>query len=302
MKFLLVVLLIVFLLGCTSPTPTPSTVNCSLDPSVDSFASLRAEDLPVVPEGWGTPKRLGFNTDCWEDSANISPDGKKLYFSQYTGLDLIGDFTKGQFSGRIFDYVSEYPFNSATRSNLVPEPFAAGGVNISGNDMYYHSNQYYFEDGKGDSDIYKNGERLPWNDFEEEGDPYYCAPLDELYYWITSEGVNTIFVYKDGSKQKLPSPINSGKGDMQPWLTPDCQTMYFASSRGHDGKGYHLLQIYRSTRLSENEWSEPEVFLSSNLAVAEPSFSDDGKRMAFVQMFKTPKGEFILDVYSMERE
>lgn len=296
----LVVLLLIFFLGCTTPAPNPPVANCSLDSSVDSYASLRAEDLPVIPEGWGTPKRLGFNTDCWEDSANISPDGKKLYFSQYTAVDLIADATKGQYSGKIIGYESEYPFDTVKKTTWVKEPFSIAGLNQAGDDFYYNSNETA-GDGKNDTDIYRNFERLSFNDSEDDSDPHYCPATDELYFWSTREGNNFIYVYKDGARHKLPAPINSGLGDMQPFLTPDCQEMYFTSGRGNTGDGHRFFSIYHSTRLGEDSWSEPELFLFSSIGVAEPSMSDDGQSFFFVQLFRTPEQGFVMDVYSMEK-
>jgi len=307
MKTLFSVLLVIFFLGCTSPSP-PSA-DCSLDPSVDSYASVRAQDMITPPPGWSAPQRLGINTDCWEDSSNLSPDGKKLYFVRYTGTDLLHDAIAGSFPGKLYAYGSEYPFTSVEKLTsilnvqLPPDPFAIGGVNISSQDVYYHSNQDYLNDQKGDTDIYQNGIRLPEpiNSEFDEDDPYYCAAKGELYFWSKREGPNTIFVSKNGKVSALPAPINSGKGDMQPWLTPDCQSLYFASGRGQVN-GLHLLEIYRSTRLGEDSWSEPELFLDGRIATGEPTLSDDGKRMTFVQMFQTPEGKYILDIFMMEKE
>ncbi|MDP6727257.1 MAG: hypothetical protein QF847_08450, partial [Candidatus Marinimicrobia bacterium] len=95
----------------------------------------------------------------------------------------------------------------------------------------------------------------------------------------------------------LPEPINlPGNLELQPFLTDDCQTMYFTSSRGKLISNFPL-QVYKSQRLGEFEWSDPELFISYPQpegmfgGVGEFSMTRDGKQMVFLELTITLEGD-----------
>ena len=133
---------------------------------------------------------------------------------------------------------------------------------------------------------------------EHEGNPHYCDAMEELYANIEYESGDTdIAVFKDGVTTFLPEPINLPENlDLQPFLTDDCQTMYFTSSRGSVISNFPL-QIYKSQRLGEFEWSEPELFISYPQpegmfgGVGEFSMTRDEKQMVFLELTITLEGD-----------
>lgn len=262
------------------------------------WQAVRDKDVAQVSgTGWSVPQRFEVSTDFMEDGPYISGDGNKLYFIYYEeGVTRDIDI-----------FVSEKPFITKTRADISTEIFSDGGLMIDGNDFYYMSNKLLpGEPEKSefvDDNIYKNDEVLSFNDPDiDEEDPHYCAEKDELYFWYSSglfrDGTHgsdgEIYVFKNDELTKLPAPINDGGENIQPFLTTDCQTMYFTSSRG--GR----LKIFKSERLGEDEWDVPELFISSKVAVGEPTMTDDGKLFSFVQAF-VDKGKRNFDIFYIEK-
>ena len=243
---------------------------------------------------WNEPVALGLNSKLWEDGVYITGDGKTLYYVIYPGEDLVHDVINNDFKGDIDIYYSEYPFTEGKKHELSEKPWSEGGVMISGDDTYYMSNKPVDKKDKTyDDNIYKNDKLLDFNTDYSEGDPHYCNIKDELYFWYEK----TIYVYKNDKVEKLLSPINNGEENIQPFLTPDCQTMYFTSKRNSD----KVLKIYKSKRLDDDNWDEPLVVIESNGSVGEPTLTDDGKKIFFVQIFYN-EGKFSSDLYYAEKK
>ena len=263
---------------------------------INPWASIRAKDVALLESGWSIPQRVPVSSEDWEDGAFITGDGKKLYFAFYKG-DLFADVARNKFNGDIDVYYSNYPFTQKIKEPISESIWSEGGVMISGKDKYYHSNRMNLSDvdKKAVVDrIYKNGKALELGLGNiSANDPHYCAAKNELYFWVSNGPVKKeIYVYKNGISKMLPAPINEGHVNMQPFLTPDCQTMYFSSGRTAD-----TLWIYRSKRLGENSWSEPIPVVRSKYGVGEPTLTDDGQKFFFVQLFKSPKGVFDCDIF-----
>ncbi|MBI4363036.1 MAG: PD40 domain-containing protein [Euryarchaeota archaeon] len=254
-----------------------------------------------VPPGWTAPVKLGFNDEGWEDSPYLSRDGRTLYFFHHPGPDLINkmeEALKIRIDGRI--YTSQSPFTTkqvhpASTPDLATE--AGPYVALSG-DLYYHANKRSIElQREVPESIYKNGERLDLGTGGKETNPHYCDAMGELYF---DSGDQDILLYKDGKATLLPAPINlPGNSDFQPFLTDDCQTMYFTSGRG---SGAAWLAIYRSQRLGQFDWSEPELFISHPHGVGEFTMTADGRQMAFAQLSRAADGGVRIDIYHSRRE
>ncbi|MBI4705363.1 MAG: PD40 domain-containing protein [Deltaproteobacteria bacterium] len=105
------------------------------------------------------------------------------------------------------------------------------------------------------------------------------------------------FWWADGSWQgpeKLGAAVNSGAGDMQPFLMADESYLLWTSQRG----GYP--QIYRAARLGENEWGPAELVVSGP-PVGSPSLTDDGRLLCFAALAPA-MGGFEADVYCARAE
>ena len=255
----------------------------------DNIPSVSDTKIDILASGWSDPIKLAVNSNLWEDGAFISGDGNTIYFAVYQG-DLINDVLKGDLKPNIEVYFSQKPFTNKQLYSISEPIYSEGGVMISGNDVYYMSNKDT-SDGKYDTDIYKNGIKMPFSTSEDEDDPHYCALKDELYFW---KGDGDIYVYKNNAVVRLSSPINSEKQDIQPFLTPDCNTMYFSSDR--EG----TLAIYRAERIGDNEWSSPIKLISSQYGVGEPTLTDDGRKIFFVVLSKTNE-RYDSDIYYIEK-
>ncbi len=266
-----------------------------------------ASNPRVSPEWKSTPVRLGANDDGWEDSLYVTPDGARIYFAYYPG-DLINDARKGSFKDDIDIYFSDYPFitkQKETRFNLSEDIWSATGpqVTVRG-DFFYTSNSDYLRDQKSDADIYLNGERLPFNDAlgpdQEFGNPHYCASHDEL--WIDEQDTR-MWVLKNAQANGFAGKPELAPTDalpfFQPWLSEDCQVLYFSSNRGDvPGKGP---AIYTSQR-TDDAWGTPVPVVSNDVGVGEPTLTGDGKKLFFIQLFKNDRGEFTSDMFYVERK
>ena len=105
-----------------------------------------------------------------------------------------------------------------------------------------------------------------------------------------------IYINKNNQTKVLPAPINDGNRNIQPFLTPNCQEMYFSSTRGNGN-----MKIFKSKRLGEETWGQPEVVASSQVAVGEPTLTDNGNTLFFVQIFRSPQGAMNADIFYVER-
>jgi outer membrane protein OmpA-like peptidoglycan-associated protein len=114
----------------------------------------------------------------------------------------------------------------------------------------------------------KNGDWVPVRNLgtpintpiNNEGAQSLSADGNRMYYTFCA-GVCNLFVsdrQPDGSwgrPQKLPEPVNlSYSSEKQPSISPDGRTLYFVSNRG-GGKGKY--DVWYSTRLGDNRWSDP---------------------------------------------
>lgn len=289
----------------------PNKHNTLAKPSSD-WAKIQAKDIAQLEPGWSKPVRIGANGKHWEDSSFIMPDGKTLYFAIYPGEDLIRDATKGDFKGDIDNYRSAYPFHTKvkeTRHNLSADIYSANGIMVdSKGNFWYHSNYQGKEDGKYDDDIFRNDKWLPFNTDKPMANPHYCEAYDEL--WFDGIPDEEIVVIRDAEKsgfrnkpKTIPAPINSERSkihDSQPWLSQDCNTLYFSSTRDNHGKGPF---VYRSKRLGSDpfSWSTPKLVIRSKIGVGEPTLTANQSRIFFTQVFSHPDGRFTTDLFYAER-
>ena len=288
--------------------------------------SDRDSNIELVPatiheEGWETPRKLPFNDEGWEDSPYLTRDGKQLLFFYHPWPDLavpevvekateivVTDperAVREGIDGKI--YVSDYPFTGKRvhpiSSDSSPASECCPYLSKSG-ELFYGSTREAFEKMKDvPTSIYVDGRRLDIKTGGSEDNPHYCDALDEL--WFDCPGDTNICVMKDAKKkdyrgvvERAPYPINvEGSQNFQPFLTDDCNTLYFSSTRG-DGQ---TIAIYRSERRGDGGWTEPVLFVSHPAGVAELSMTSDGRAMAFAQLFWREDGTPGIDIWYSER-
>lgn len=291
----------------------------------------------ILEEGWKPAKNIGFpvNTSGWEDSANISFDGKRLYFT-YLPWDLVGVLEKGEvvvsgpkrgfnlYNADIFvcerDEQGNWgepkilEFCRQEFSEIGPQETADGSrIYLSGNFGKY---------GFGKNDIWAvTLEAGQWGNFINLGntlnsayfeeDPSISREEDEIYFWSDDLpgglGGHDIWVSKKKNNvwskpENLGEPINSVHNDFQPHLVLAGDTLYFTSDRGGQGSA-----IFKSRRRADGSWMQPEVVISADpstgaIGVGEPTLTSDGKFLYFVTAYRSKYGEYDCDIMFIERQ
>jgi len=76
--------------------------------------------------------------------------------------------------------------------------------------------------------------------------------------------------------------------------------MYLTTNRGDipsQGRA-----IYRSQRINEDDWTEPEPVVWSKIGAGEGTLTDDGQQLFFIQLFRTPTGKYTSDMHYIKRQ
>tara|TARA_Y100000310_G_C20576586_1_gene760714 strand:- start:137 stop:1213 length:1077 start_codon:yes stop_codon:yes gene_type:complete len=139
----------------------------------------------------------------------------------------------------------------------------------------------------------------------EEGDPYVNTEDNEMFFLSrrpsNMQGDNIYRSVKVNGEwqtpELMPEPVNSNGNDMQTFLFEDY--LYFSSDRGVSGAP---IAIYKSKRVENNEWGEPELVIKGNFGVGELSLPSDGSRLYFEQIFTDGEGHFNADMMYVERK
>jgi hypothetical protein len=268
-----------------------------------------ADGLAIIQEeGWSIPVKLPVDDDGAEDGTYITRDGRHVLFYHVP--------TWGHSDADPQIYFTERPFLTRQVHPITSEDFnaEAGPYLSEAGDIYYARTFIVLEptphQERPISIVINDGTTiLDMGTGVIEDNPHYCDAMDELYANIEhATGDTDIAVFKDGQTTILPEPINLPERlDLHPFLTDDCQTMYFTSSRGL-AVGSFSLQIYRSERLGELEWSEPELFIShpqpgaaegTHGGVGEFSMTRDGKQRVFLELTITTQGEDLIGTNKM---
>lgn len=150
------------------------------------------------------------------------------------------------------------------------EDVGAACVSSDGNEIYFSASNW--SDGFGSCDVYcvifKDGK---WsrpenikaiNTSEWESQPCISYDGKELYFVRRNRRLATSDIYvsmrdHDGTwmkPSKLNHNINTDGNEMAPFIYYDGKTLYFSSDT-HPGMGGY--DLFVSTRVSDNEWSEP---------------------------------------------
>jgi hypothetical protein len=277
---------------------------------VDSSPIDGIEDVIVTieEEGWSTPVKLGVSDKGREDSTYITKDGRYLLFYHDPA---VGVFAESKEEGNQNDpkvYFSKRPFvTKEVHPISAKDPFnVEAGPSIADNGDIYYTKTFIKllpkpHEAMTRRTVVNGGERIiDMGSGHAESDPYYCDAENELYAdVIFSEDPidQDIAMYKNGKLNYLPAPINSKETiDFQAFLSEDCQTIYFTSSRKAKTSIFPF-QVYKAKRLSEFEWAEPELFISFPQdkmgGVGEFTMTRDGRQLVFTQLVITElNGEY----------
>ncbi|MBI4451066.1 hypothetical protein HY642_03765 [Candidatus Woesearchaeota archaeon] len=301
---------IVFLLFLSLAGCEDASNGAGKEESNAEWERLRAEDIPVLSSEWSKPVPLGVNAyDGWLDSVHVADDGKTIYYVFYPGNDLITDSSTGHLKGDADIYMSDAPFETHGQVNkyfMNEVPWSACCVQLDADgNFWYNSNREGRAGGSAEGNydyhpVFRNDELLAFNDkklkFE---DVFYCKAKDEL--WLVGDGelYTLAGAAANGFRGKpvnAPAPITEGG---QPFLTQDCNTLYFTTNRGDvDSEGP---AIYRSQR-SGDAWSDPVPVAWSRTGVGEYTLTADGKKAFLVQLLRNEKGAFRIRVLSAEKK
>jgi len=302
----MIIVVLFFFLAITGGKPYahPFTVLDDVDSSpVAGVADGKAE---ILEEGWSVPVKLPVSDEGREDSTYITRDGRYLLFYYDP---TVGGFQESVEGGKKEDpkiYYSKRPFVTKQVHPISTDDFnAEAGPSISENGDIYYTKTFIKllptpHEARPRTTVVNGGERIvDMGIGEAQGDPFYCDAMDELYasimYLDQEDQDQDLAVYKNEVATILPEPINlPGSSDFQPFLTDDCQTMYFTSTRGRTQNMFPL-QVYKSNRLDEFKWSEPELFISFPKdivgGVGEFTMTRDGKQMVYLELIITKEDE-----------
>ncbi|MCR4368569.1 MAG: hypothetical protein NUV67_01545 [archaeon] len=316
--------------------PYASVVPESINSDDDYWEYVRANDIAITSSGWGTPKLLSLSSPGWEEGNYISADGKTFFYI-YTTADVFKFLLSGELKepGSKLDNNNQctHPQNpnphtcgkwpradlfysekigsdwSAPKPHPITLDGPVGGITLVGeNKAYFMSG---FEDDVEDIG-YAERENGVWgkkvkiesvSSGYSDSDPYVNSEDNEMFFWSNRpaqfKGNNIYRSVKENGEWQAPellsAPINSDSDDMQTFIFGE--DLYFSSGGEPGGK----MRIFKSKRLGENQWGEPELVISSKFAVGEPSITSDGKILYFEQIFADGKGNFNPDLMYVER-
>jgi Tol biopolymer transport system component len=281
--------------------------------------------------GWSDPVNIGspVNTDGWEDSVSISPDGNTLYFT-YGNYDFLTYIISGgtnrihkgpdrglntsDLGDIMVSYRSGNTWSDPVLANDINEAFALDDGAFTQDDLLFYSSGLKSGNigGSSKSDIYTSQKTggiwstpvnigSPVNTEDTEANPWISVNDDLLLFESDRPGGyggNDIWMSeKSGSVWQEPvnlgPVINTAFDDGQPFLTRDEKTLYFSRTNAESG-----IDIYISAREGEG-WSEP-VLLLSGLA-GEPTLASDGKMLYYVHIYTCDDGTYNADIMYISR-
>lgn len=227
------------------------------------------------------PKNLGEGVNTWmsEYYPSITVDGQQLLFTREVQTD---PSKRGQEDFFISEWDGEHWRPARAMSHInTPGNEGAPAISPDGQTMVFTACDFYGSygperDGYGSCDLfytYKMGNG--WaraqnmgskiNTAHWESQPSISADGKTLYFVRGNRNPaqrnSNIYMSQlndDGeweSPIKLSATINTERNEESVLIHPDGKTLYF-SSNGHPGMGG--LDIFKSTRIGENEWTTPE--------------------------------------------
>jgi hypothetical protein len=277
--------------GCRNLLTGPSDVDLNGTPG----------EATILEPGWSRPVRLEMSDEGFEDTPYITRDGKFILFFYHPARDILTDpkaATSLQLDGRI--YISPRPFTSKTLypvSSTDPVSEAGPYFSVGGSFFYYRTFPFTTQPNR----IVRDGTLLDLGTGGLQTDPCFCDAQNELYFTSNGEGSNgnrSVYVFKNGRATRLGEPINlPNTENINAFLTDDCQTMYFASTRA----SAPFPRVFRSRRQGEFQWGAPEMFLTrASGGVGQMTIGGNGREMTFIEL-RQEGGGFTTDVFYSRR-
>lgn len=296
----------------------------------------------VLSDGWSDARKLPaeINTIGWEDSANVSADGKTLYFS-YTQYDYQALASSGQLlvtgpvrpgqHGPAFDIyeatIDGSAWSVADSSVNSSDPNlseAASGVDVAQDRMVFVNfsgvGDLYLSEKSGG--VWQPGVALPSNVNSAcvEDNPTLSADGKTIWFDSNREtsgcqdghGVRQIFVTHETSPGVWSDPVNvtpTGQGyAWQAFVTADGSEMYWAGVDTQCAAQSSTLCIYEAPRASGDSWGTPQIEMmitgtagiGDAIGLGEVSVTADGHWLYFVYIEKTA-GEQDLNIGVVHR-
>jgi outer membrane protein OmpA-like peptidoglycan-associated protein/tetratricopeptide (TPR) repeat protein len=255
----------------------PKMAEKAKDLALKARSAMPAVPTKIIPTTAGKeevtmtePKSIGLNINDPASSQYfpaLTADGEMLIFTRATGL-VIGGNEDFFFSKK---RNGEWQKAEAISDLNTNQSEGAQCVSADGQVMYFSACGR--SDGKGSCDIYmtsyKNGQWEKARNVEElntydwEALPSISADKRTLYFTSTRAGglggrdiwYTTLQNGKWSEAKNMGKPINTSGDDQAPFIHPDGQTMYFAST-GHNGLGG--FDILLSRKNLDGTWSQPE--------------------------------------------
>jgi hypothetical protein len=248
---------------------------------------------------WGAAHNLGpdINSAAKDEHATFTPDGKTMVFAS----------TREGGFGAYDLYASRFENGGWSTAELLPPPINTGKdefdpfITPNGGKLFFASNR----DNSGsywDCDIYvclRKGDR--WEEpvlydpvFATPGKPDWGVTIPESFStFIFSSGrgldkAHTVQIFRStrlGDKWSepalLPYPVNAGKWEATPYITPDGKTLFLNSVRGEPDK--KDVDIWRF-QFKDGIWMDPRLmdgpFLSDKHDY-DPCLSPEGDKFYF---------------------
>jgi hypothetical protein len=273
--------------------------DCTLLLTMLMSSSLAAQPAPY-DSGKPLPKATLFapgiiSTGDYESHATLTPNGREIYF-----LKMAPNFSRWTI------FVSRYKDGRWSQPEVAP---------FSG--QFQDADPYITDDGKhfyfiSDRPVETGGERQSHHDIwvmdktesgwsaprhlpapvNSDTDNFYPIALKNgtLYFGSQrndSNGLGDIYravLEKNGSYkvQNLGSPVNTGAGEYEAFVTEDEQMLLLAATKRPDSIGGY--DLYVSHKQADGKWSEP-VNLGPEINSPErelsPKLTPDGKYLAW---------------------
>jgi len=266
---------------------------------------------------WSPPRNLGarINSSAKDEHATFTPDGKTMVFaSTREGGHGAYDLYISRFANKEWSEAEPLPLPINTEKDDF-DPF----ITPDGKRLFFASNRNN-SGSYWDCDIYvslRDGEK--WSE-PALFDPVFRTP-DKPDWGATTTRDFKIFVFSSGRDldkprsvqifqsnrvgnewsvpELLPFPVNAGKWEATPYITPDGTTLYLNSSRG--GPDKKDVDIWRF-EFKEGKWTNPRLmdgpFLSDKHDY-DPCLSPDGKKFYFTSDRDGGMGN--ADIYVVEK-
>lgn len=315
---LLLVVLMVALSGCSQSQPVQIKTRAEAIPATAVKMTPEADVYPPVlhSDGWQNPVPLGspIDTAGGEDSPFITPDGNSFYFfftpdvSVPAEKQLLDGVTGLWWSKKVNGNWTE-----PERVTLNNDLSLDGCECVQGDTMWFCSVR---TGNLGEIDVYtaklKNGKWADWRNAGEQlneqydiGEFHLSADGNTLYFhWTGHGGYGGYDLWKSektatgwGEPVNLGPEVNTAADEGWPFLTSDGKELWFC---GQSRLGYTGPAVFRSLKMDDGSWSEPEEIIS-NFA-GEPTLDDEGN-IYFVHHFFSQDGEMLeADIYVAYRK